>query len=182
MTSAPIGAPTLALAAGLPHLRRLDLRATKIGDAALAKLAHHARLEELVLAQTALSDASLATLFALPALKRVWVWHSGLSDAALAKLRETRPQLRVDAGDKPDAAVAEVEPKVVLTSEAPQAGALPPGSPDAPINTTCPVTGDPVNPKFTVKFEGRVVGFCCPNCPKTFEADPKLYAAKLPKN
>jgi YHS domain-containing protein len=36
-----------------------------------------------------------------------------------------------------------------------------------------------VNPKYAVVFEGKVIGFCCPNCPKEFWADPKAFAEKL---
>jgi hypothetical protein len=28
-------------------------------------------------------------------------------------------------------------------------------------------------------FDGKIVGFCCPNCPKEFWADPQAFADKL---
>jgi YHS domain-containing protein len=30
-----------------------------------------------------------------------------------------------------------------------------------------------------VTFRGKTVGFCCPNCPRTFEADPTPFLAGL---
>lgn len=174
-----VGDGTLALCAALPRLRHLDLRDVKVGDVQLARLKGHAALEELVLARSAITDASLDTLFSLPALRHVFVWKCALSPEALTRLR-AKPGLAVDAGDTPDAAVAEAEPPPVLSSDAPIPGAPPPGDPSAPVNATCPVTGSPVNAKYTRTFEGRVIGFCCPNCPGEFDKDPAKYAGKLP--
>ena len=49
----------------------------------------------------------------------------------------------------------------------------------APVNTVCPVSGSPVNPKYRVVYDGKVIGFCCPECPKAFWADPEACLAKL---
>ncbi|MDE0897309.1 MAG: hypothetical protein OSB10_12080, partial [Planctomycetota bacterium] len=49
----------------------------------------------------------------------------------------------------------------------------------APENATCPVSGEPVDPVFTVTHEGRTIGFCCANCPKSFIEDPAKYLAIL---
>lgn len=48
-----------------------------------------------------------------------------------------------------------------------------------PVNTVCPVSGKPVDPAHTVVFEGKTIGFCCPNCPKPFLANPAKYKDKL---
>jgi YHS domain-containing protein len=45
----------------------------------------------------------------------------------------------------------------------------------------CPVSGKPINPQASVEYEGEKVYFCCPNCPKAFEADPEKFVAKLPQ-
>jgi YHS domain-containing protein len=42
----------------------------------------------------------------------------------------------------------------------------------------CPVSGQPAKAEHTVAFNGGKVAFCCPNCPKAFEADPEKFAAK----
>ncbi|MBM3991330.1 MAG: hypothetical protein FJ298_10045 [Planctomycetes bacterium] len=173
-----VGADTLALCAEFEHLERLDLRDTRLDDAGLAKLGAHAKLRELVLARSAITAASIPTLLALPKLERVFVWGCALSVDDLAQLRG-RTDLLVDAGDKPDAVLAELEPPPKFTNELPSPDAPPPGDPTASINTTCPITGSPVNAKYTRTFEGRVIGFCCPNCPAEFDKDPAACAAKV---
>lgn len=177
-----VGAGSLELAAGLSELARLDLRGTSIDDAALAKLSAHPTLRELVLAQTKLSDVAVETLVSLPKLERVFLWKSGVPADALLKLREARPQLVVDAGDTADSVGAETETEIKLSSDAPLPGAPAPSDGHAalvPINTKCPVSGAPVNPKYAVVYDGKVIGFCCPNCPKEFWSNPEACLAKL---
>jgi len=161
----------------MTRLRRLDLRGTKVSGAGLEALREHPALEELVLAQTTVGDDAVDRLLAVPHLKRLYVWHTALTPDAVARLR-SRADLQVDAGDKGQTPVAQAETEIKLTSDAPPPGA--PAAPAlAPVNTTCPVTGNPVNPKYAIVHEGKVIGFCCPNCPKEFWADPAKYADKL---
>ena len=47
--------------------------------------------------------------------------------------------------------------------------------------TKCPVSGKPISAEFAVEHEGKQVYFCCPNCPKAFEANPAKFVAKLPQ-
>ncbi|MBK7644311.1 MAG: hypothetical protein IPJ19_14920 [Planctomycetes bacterium] len=185
------GAQTLALARRMPHLERLDLRGTGIADAALAPIAGHARLESLVLARAKLSDASVEVLLGLPKLARVYLWESGVTQAGLARLAQERPKLAIDSGDETNTTALEVEPEPKFTSEAPPPGAaaVPAGAPAAvavaslePINSVCPVSGAPVNKKYMIVFEGRVIGFCCNKCPGEFWADPEKFRSKLPAN
>ena len=42
----------------------------------------------------------------------------------------------------------------------------------------CPVSGKPCLKEHKVAYKGAEVYFCCPNCPKAFEADTKKFAAK----
>jgi hypothetical protein len=42
----------------------------------------------------------------------------------------------------------------------------------------CPVSGKPANTAHTVDFNGGKVAFCCPNCPKAFNANSDKFAAK----
>ena len=169
--------------ARFPVLRLLDLRATHVSVAGLAALAGHAALEELNLAQTRLGDAAVEVLLGLPRLRRVGLWNAGLSPEALARLRAV-PALHVQAGDEPEAEVLEREGELTFTSDRTQPGAE--LVPDAlrPVNTTCPVSGSPVNPKYALVHTSgavtRVIGFCCPNCPKEFWADPAKFESKLP--
>lgn len=40
----------------------------------------------------------------------------------------------------------------------------------APVNTSCPLTGEPVKDGVTAEHAGQTVGFCCPGCAKKFQA------------
>ncbi|HEV8112655.1 MAG TPA: c-type cytochrome domain-containing protein [Planctomycetota bacterium] len=158
---------SMALCARMPNLSRLDVRDTGVTDAGIADLAGHAQLAELVLARTHLSDAAVDALLKLPALKKVFVWNSGLSVQGLARLRLQRPELAIEAGAAADSKPLETEKDFVLAKP-------------TPVNTVCPVTGQPVDPAQQVVFKGRLVGFCCPKCPAVFLADPAKYESKLP--
>jgi uncharacterized membrane protein len=174
------GAQTLALAARMPRLKRLDLRDTPIDDGALAALRGNTIVEDLVLARVHLTDASLETLLSLKALKRVFLWQSGVSAEGLAQLSAQRPGLQVESGDTPDSAALEVEPALALSSDRPLPGSEGKGADAlAAKNTVCPVLGSPVSPKYRVIWGGQVIGFCCPECPKAFWADPDGFLAKL---
>jgi len=179
-----VGARTLALAARMPWLERLDLRQTDVDDAALASLRGHARLEELVLVRTKLTDASAATLLALPALKRVYLWESGIAPDSIAHLASERPELAIVSDDAHAHNALETEPPLKLTNEAPipaaDAKSAHAATSLAPVNATCPVSGKPVDKKYSVVFEGRVIGFCCAKCPIEFWADPQKFVSKLP--
>lgn len=51
------------------------------------------------------------------------------------------------------------------------------------LNDACPITGDAVDPKYTVSYQGRKIAFCCENCFREFresdEAGKAAIAAKL---
>lgn len=47
--------------------------------------------------------------------------------------------------------------------------------------TSCPVSGKEIDPSAMVEYKGEKVYFCCPNCPKAFEADPEKFVSKLPQ-
>ncbi len=47
--------------------------------------------------------------------------------------------------------------------------------------TTCPVTGKPINKEYWTVYKGKIVYFCCPNCKPVFEKDPEKYISKLPQ-
>jgi Planctomycete cytochrome C len=175
------GAETLALAACMPNLERLDLRASSVDDGALARLGKHAQLAQLVLVRARLSDASVDSLLSLPALERVYLWQSGITPEGIARLSSERPKLCIDAGDAAATATLESEAAPKFTKDAPIPGAAAAAAASLePVNTACPVSGAPVNKKFLVVFEGRVVGFCCNKCPAEFWADPEKFRAKLP--
>lgn len=181
---------SLELIAAMPRLSRLDLRETAITNAGLALLAGHAQLRELVVSRTKLSDEVSDSLQEMPALTQVWIWDAGLSEEGLSALRAALPKVQVDAGDLGGAVAIETEGEFEFTSDAPDYDADPNAAQTegtsavslTPINTVCPVSGKPVVPEYSVVYEGRVIGFCCPNCPKSFWDDPQPFLAKLDAN
>lgn len=166
---------TLTLAAGMPRLARLDLSETATTDAGVARIAGHPSLEVLVLVGTGVTDAGVEMLASMPALRRVFLWRTAVTDNALDWLSFARPELELNTGAG-GAPPLETEPPIVLSP--PEPG---PAVASATINTACPVTGSPVDPQFTLVHEGRTIGFCCPNCPAAFEADPARFLANLPR-
>lgn len=47
--------------------------------------------------------------------------------------------------------------------------------------TECPVSGKAIDITKSVEHDGKKVYFCCPNCPKAFEANPEKFTGKLPQ-
>ena len=50
---------------------------------------------------------------------------------------------------------------------------------EAKLNAKCPVSGDDADKAMTVDYKGRTVAFCCEDCAKDFEKNPKKYLASL---
>jgi len=48
-----------------------------------------------------------------------------------------------------------------------------------PVNTKCPVNGEDVDPKITVVYDGKTIGFCCQDCVKSFNKNPDKYVANI---
>ena len=48
-----------------------------------------------------------------------------------------------------------------------------------PINTTCPLTDEKIDPTVTTQYKGKTIGFCCEDCIKKFDVDPAAYVANL---
>ena len=47
--------------------------------------------------------------------------------------------------------------------------------------TVCPVSGDPIDKKVSIDYQGKKVYFCCTACIAPFNADPNKYMDKLPQ-
>lgn len=158
--------------ATLPALAHLDLASTAITDAGLSHLAQHPSLQQLTLSRTQVSAASAPLLRELPSLTHLWLWETGFTAEQVTSLRASMPEVQIVAGDSFENLPLEVEPALVFTSDAPLVDAPPAAVTDPaglqPQNTNCPVSGKPVDPRYTVIHDGKVIGFCCPNCPKTF--------------
>ena len=180
---------SLGMIAAMPNLQSLDLRKTAVTDTGLTKLRGHKNLRKLILSQTLISGESIGTFQQLPALTHLWLWSSGIAAEDLARLRSLLPEMHIDAGDLVNDAPLETEGDLVFTNDAPSVDAPLAEAPAAaqstaaltPINTICPVSEKAVDPRYLVVYEGRVIGFCCENCPKTFWEDPQSFASKLPQ-
>ena len=156
-----IGDEALAFVASLPRLERLDLSGTSCTSAGIAELRGHAALRSLNLTGTRLDDTVLATLLALPGLERVYLWNSGVTEAGARTLEVGAPELAVQLGELDATQPLAVEPPVQL------------GNPElATVNALCPVSGEAVSPAFRVVHDGRVIGFCCADCPGVFWQSP----------
>jgi uncharacterized membrane protein len=174
----PAAATSLAAMTGLTAL---DLSRTAIDDPTVAALAPLRRLESLNLYGTAVSDAALAKLTALPRLHRVYAWQTKVtSAAALAFAKQQTDERRISDLHR---RVAELERELQRTKAAVDLGmtaesstaakaAAPAATEAAPalaaLNSTCPVSGKPVDPAITRTINGRVIAFCCPKCPTSY--------------
>ena len=181
-----VGPRTLTLAARMPHLRRLDLGSTPVTADTLVMLKGHGTLRSLVLARTKLAGSDevvYALVTTLPSLEELYVWDAGLTPETITRLRAMKPGVTVNAGDRATTETIEAETTVTLTSDAAAPGAAPAAAPAVadlkPINTVCPVSGTPIKPEYQILYKGKVIGFCCPNCPKTFWEDPEKFLATL---
>jgi len=47
------------------------------------------------------------------------------------------------------------------------------------LNSTCPVSGEPVDAAVTSVYKGRTVALCCKKCKQAFDAEPESFADKL---
>jgi YHS domain-containing protein len=57
---------------------------------------------------------------------------------------------------------------------------LPTTRPGTPVNKFCPVEPEnEVDPKVTVVYKGKIIGFCCADCIKDFNKDPEKYVKNL---
>jgi YHS domain-containing protein len=47
--------------------------------------------------------------------------------------------------------------------------------------TTCPLTGQPIDKKVSIQYKGKTVYFCCAACIAPFKKNPEKYLSKLPQ-
>lgn len=168
--------------AAMPRLRELDLRGSTLSEACARAVGALPALETLELVGTTIPAAAARQIAAAPTLRRAYTWKSNLTAADIAAIRAAQPKLVIDAGDVETAAALEIEPDIKFTSDAPVPAARSNPADAAAalkaINAVCPVSGKPVDPRYLIVYEGKVIGFCCPNCPTEFWKDPVKYAIK----
>lgn len=167
----------------LLSLRRLDLRRLSQEQVDLSALRAHPSLRVLNMAGTVAKAGAGETLDSIPTLERVYVWGTGLDEDAdwLASARDGLTI--IGASRLPDEAL-EVEPEVEfekLAKSADDSPAVKPATDEVAKaeNTLCPVSGGAVDSDYVILYQGRAIGFCCSNCPKSFWDDPASYLAKL---
>ncbi len=194
--------------AGLKKLTSLNLTGTGITDAGLDKVAALAALEKIYLwnskttpegvakLKTALPKAMIDDGTTPPAAvlpdpnapintvcpvsgKPVNLKITSTFEGKTLAFADAASKATFDAAlAKPEEAKPEVKPEV-KSEVKPEAKPAAPVAAAKPVNTVCPVSGKPVDPAHTLVFEGKVVGFCCGNCPKAFQADPAKYKANI---
>lgn len=160
------------------RLKRLDVRGSTLSESCVQAIGSLPALEELTVVGATLPTTSVAQLLAGPMLTKAYLWKSNLAADEITKARAARPALIIDAGEIVAAAALETEPEIKFTSDALVPGAAPAGPSLKPGNTLCPVSGSAVDPRFAIVHDGKVIGFCCPNCPGEFWKDPAKYAPK----
>ncbi|MHC4822389.1 MAG: c-type cytochrome domain-containing protein [Planctomycetota bacterium] len=168
---------TLDLVAKMPHVVVMNLDQVEITDSGLLALSSHASLEQLVLSRTLVTSESAALFQGLPRLTDLYLWGTAFSPDEIRTLRGQLPQVAIDFGDSFQSEPLEVEAALVFTGDAPLVDAPPVVEANSlvPVNRQCPVSGKPVDPRYTVVHQGEVLAFCCPNCPKAFWEDPAAY-------
>lgn len=166
---------TLVLAGEMKNLRALDLSGTGCTTEGLSHLGPLEHLAELRLTRTHLGESAVPVLSALKPLRRIFLWNSGISAESADALRAANPELTIDTGIPLAAAALETEGEIKLSSEAPLPGAPAAAASLVPVNSTCPVSGAALNPRYSIVHEGRVIGFCCEKCGAKFWESPDKY-------
>ena len=161
------------------ELRRLYLDNTKVTDKALASIAKLPNLEYLNLYGTEISDAGVDQLKSLKNLKKLYLWKTKVTKEKADELKAAMPNVYINIGwEFEQAAIA----RAAEAAAAEEAGEEPeaPKVAAGPINSTCPIKTDrDVNPNQTVTYKGQVIGLCCANCKRRFEANPEQYISKV---
>ncbi|MGC8551363.1 MAG: c-type cytochrome domain-containing protein [Phycisphaerae bacterium] len=174
----------MAAVGKMTNLHRLSLNSTAITDAGLKKLRHLRRLSYLNLYDTKVSDASLTYLRQMPRLRHVYLWHTSVTTAAAGQF--SRMMTDTDQINRWDAQIARLQRHIADAQVQALLGAGPSGAKVAvaapaakPINMFCPNSGRPINPKITVVYNGKLIGFCSSHCKELFLKNPKPFLVKL---
>ena len=74
--------------------------------------------------------------------------------------------------------VAADKPKPPLAGPTTKPAATQPAA--KPVNKMCLVEDEhEIDPKVTVNYKGKTIGFCCKDCVEEFEKDPEKYVKRL---
>jgi mono/diheme cytochrome c family protein/YHS domain-containing protein len=158
----------LAVVAGMSQLRRLNLANTAITDAGLGHLAGLSHLEVLNLYGTKVTDAGLQQLHGLKKLRKLYLWQTAVTAAGAEALQQKLTQLQIDRGEYVEVRLQAAAAEIAAQKER-----------NTPVNTTCPVSGKPIDANAWIDHDGLRIAFCCQNCLAEFKKDPSKFAAKI---
>lgn len=73
---------------------------------------------------------------------------------------------------------------MVMAADKPKTPTTKPAATQAagkPVNKFCAVEGKEheIDPKVTVVYKGKTIGFCCKDCVEEFEKDPEKYVKRM---
>ena len=156
----------LATLGALAQLRRLNVANTNVTDRGFRLLTGLRRLEYLNAYGTELTDDALPQLMILPRLQQLYAWQTKVTAPGVQAARDHIAKLRIDLGDYVEERLRAAEQEVAAR--------------DRPVNTSCPVTGEPIDADQVVEHDGRRVAFCCAKCKAAFEQNPQDYVDQLP--
>ncbi len=163
------------------QLRRLYLDNTKVTDKALASIAKLPDLEYLNLYGTEVTDAGLDQLKGMKKLRKLYLWKTKVSKEKADDLKAAIPGLYINIGWEYEQSAIARAAEAEAAAENGEAAAQVQAKVEAgPINTICPIKPDRnVNPAQTVTYKGQVIGLCCANCKRRFEANPEEFISKV---
>lgn len=183
LTGTAVSNSGLTNLARFPNLVRLYLGRTAITDEGMGALLTLRQLEYLNLFGTTITDQGVSVLGQSPRLRQLYLWQTMATPAG----GEAFTKARVDEGQirRWEEEIEELKTRIrnqaviVNLGVTPQVSNTPPAVTQRPVNSTCPVSGRPVDPTKTSSFDGRTVAFCCDDCKAKFEADPTAFASGL---
>jgi uncharacterized membrane protein/YHS domain-containing protein/mono/diheme cytochrome c family protein len=175
----------LAAITNFSALTRLHLARTSISDAGMTCVATLENLEYLNLYDTGISDPGLRHLQKLPKLSQVYLWGTKASPEGatlLASARINEPERkRIEREIEALRAQLKAQHILVHTGSVQQAQPVSSAGAAELANSTCPLSGKPVDPSKKLEFEGKTYAFCCDDCLAKAKKDPKTALAKLLK-
>lgn len=161
------------------HVLELRMAGCDVGEATAAVIGSMPKLERLDLSRTPITIEQVRLIAAVKSLQRLTlVGNAGLTSEDVEGIRTSRePPLVIDIGGPVAAAEKPIETEPPVTfAKAGQAAAA--SAKLEPINAVCPVSGAPVDTKFAVLHEGKIVAFCCEKCAVSFWEDPAKFVVK----
>jgi YHS domain-containing protein len=195
-----VGDAGLAHLKGLTNLEYLNLYNTQVTDAGLANLTGLKNLKKLYLWQSKVTEAGAAELQkSLPEVAVNLGWKEPPppkeEEKAAAAINATCPL----SGKAINAEFVfeykgqtigfccadcrgkfEKNPEEFIAKVAEFKAPAPEPAPEVKIvNAKCPLSGKPVNAKFTFTYKGATIGFCCENCLGQFSKEPDKFISKV---